>query len=218
MPAPARNKTGACHADVSACRRCQRLVRHLNRQRQRYPNYHNAPVPAYGDSLAEFLIVGLAPGLHGANASGIPFTGDSSGDALFQQLQAFGFCKHSPSGTPRQQARGFRITNAVKCLPPDNLPTSREVNNCNRFLRHEIDSMPAGSLILALGVLAHKAVLKALDLTLSHYPFAHMAEHVLPDNRTLLDSYHCSRYNMNTGRLSEERFSAVFRRARQLLI
>ncbi len=162
------------------------------------------------------MIVGLAPGLHGANASGIPFTGDSSGQALFRQLHNHGFARQS-ADCDFIDLLDCRITNAVKCLPPKNLPSAAEVKNCNPYLRREIEMMPRSSIILALGVLAHKAVLRALDLKQTELPFAHLAEYQLPDSRVLLDSYHCSRYNMNTRRLSEAKFSAVFTRVQQLL-
>lgn len=203
-------------ADVLACVRCKRLSRHLSRQRRIYPDYHNQPVPGCGDNSARLLIVGLAPGLHGANATGFPFTGDSSGDMIYRQLRLNDFL---PGGTQSNNLTGLndcRITNAVKCLPPDNLPTANEVSNCNRFLRTELNHVPENGVVLALGRIAHKAVLKAFRLTLAHYPFAHLAEHAIPGGRILLDSYHCSRYNLNTGRLTEADFQAVFVRIRHL--
>lgn len=217
LPTLAKSKHSVTDMDVLACRRCNRLVKHLDKQKRHYPDYHNAPVPARGDGSARLLIVGLAPGLHGANASGIPFTGDSSGQMLFSQLARHGFLSGQPDDGQVVGPSGCRITNAVKCLPPDNLPNSREINNCNHFLRQEISQIPAGGAILALGSIAHKAVLKALRLTLSQYPFGHQLEHALPEHRVLLDSYHCSRYNFNTGRLDERQFAAVFERLTQLL-
>ncbi len=216
MATPPGKETIPDYHDVSACRSCKRLVNHLKQQKKAYPHYHNAPVAGFGESGARLMIVGLAPGLHGANASGIPFTGDSSGQTLFRQLENHGFA-HQSADRGHTDLLNCRITNAVKCLPPKNLPSATEVKNCNPYLRQEIEMLPRSSIILALGVLAHKAVLQALDLKQVHLPFAHLAEYRLPDSRILLDSYHCSRYNMNTRRLSEAQFSAVFSRVQQLL-
>ncbi len=160
------------------------------------------------------LIVGLAPGLHGANASGIPFCGDASGRFLFAALHRFGYAA-APAGDSRLV--DCRITNAVKCLPPGNRPTASEIVNCNAWLAHEIAQLPRGGLLLALGGIAHRAVLRALGLRPVDFRFGHAAEHALPDGRYLIDSYHCSRYNVNTGRLDRAGFDAVIGRARELL-
>jgi uracil-DNA glycosylase family 4 len=201
------------------CRACPRLARHLDQVRRRYPAYHARPVAPFGDRQARLLIVGLAPGLHGANATGRPFTGDYAGILLYQTLYDYGFANQAVSS-----ARGdglaltnCRITNAVKCLPPENKPTTAEVNTCNRYLQAELAGLVAGSVILALGAVAHRAVLRALALRLAGYPFAHGRLHRLPEERHLLDSYHSSRYNTQTGRLSKQMFRRVFDKATRLL-
>lgn len=201
------------------CRRCPRLADFLAQVRNQYPDYHARPVPAFGDPKARLLIVGLAPGMHGANASGRPFTGDYAGILLYETLHRFGFGSHSVSESADDglKLRGCRITNAVKCLPPQNKPSTDEIKTCNEFLRHELSGLAEGAVILALGKIAHDAVLRALHLKLSAYPFAHGAQHALVGNRWLLDSYHCSRYNTQTGRLTPEMFQVVFRQAQALL-
>jgi uracil-DNA glycosylase family 4 len=201
------------------CRRCPRLASFLVEVGEKYPRYHSAPVPPFGDPHASLLIVGLAPGLHGANATGRAFTGDFAGILLFETLHRFGFATQPQSRARHDDLRltGCRITNAVKCLPPRNAPTAAEVNHCNGFLRAELRSLPRGGVALALGTVAHRAVLKTLGLKLGAYGFAHGAEHWLPRSLTLLDSYHCSRYNTQTGRLTEAMFQAVFERAVALL-
>lgn len=201
------------------CRRCERLATFLDGVRQDHPAYHARPVPAFGDPAARLLIVGLAPGMHGANASGRPFTGDYAGILLYRTLHEFGFGSH-PESVSRDdglELRGCRITNAVKCLPPQNKPLPAEVRNCNGFLRNEFAALPARAVVLALGRIAHEAVLRALDLRAKDFVFGHGAEHRLDGGRTLLDSYHCSRYNTQTRRLTEDMFRAVVGRARALL-
>lgn len=201
-----------------ACRDCPRLSDFLDDVQRRYPDYYCRPVPPFGDRSARFLVVGLAPGMHGANRSGRPFTGDHAGILLYQKLHKYGFSSHdhSESADDELQLIDSRITNAVKCLPPDNKPVGAEINTCNRFLGNELKSMPHGSVVLALGGIAHRAIIKAQGLRQASFKFAHAAEHPLEDF-LLLDSYHCSRYNTNTRRLTEEMFDAVFARARQLL-
>lgn len=202
-----------------ACRRCPRLVDFLATSQQRYPDYHCAPVPAFGDPDPRLLIVGLAPGLHGANASGRPFTGDYAGVLLYETLHRFGFGSR-PQSTDVADGLTLttaRITNAVKCVPPQNKPTGTEINTCNAFLAAELTVLPRLRVLLALGTIAHRAILRALGLKAAHWPFGHAAEHRLPDGRWLLDSYHCSRYNLQTRRLDAEMFHAVFDRARALL-
>lgn len=202
-----------------ACRRCPRLAAFLDEIGSRYPHYHARPVPPFGDDDARFLIVGLAPGLHGANATGRPFTGDHAGLLLYQTLYAFGFSSRAESrhATDSLRLDNCRITNAVKCLPPQNKPQTDEVRSCNRFLANEIAGLDAGAVILALGRIAHNATLRALGKTQSAYRFAHGAHHALQGGRWLVDSYHCSRYNTQTGRLTREMFHEVFREVRQLL-
>lgn len=201
------------------CRACPRLARHLDQVRRRYPTYHARPVAPFGDRQARLLIVGLAPGLHGANATGRPFTGDYAGILLYQTLYDYGFANQAVSSARGDglALKNCRITNAVKCLPPENKPTTAEVNTCNRYLQAELAGVAAGSVILALGAVAHRAVLRALALRLAGYPFAHGRVHHLPDKRHLLDSYHCSRYNTQTGRLSKQMFRRVFDKATRLL-
>jgi uracil-DNA glycosylase len=205
---------------TSGCRRCPRLDAHLRTVRREFPQYHAAPVPPFGDPDALLLIVGLAPGMHGANATGRPFTGDFAGILLYETLHRYGFSSHPQSRDRNDELRlvGCRITNAVKCLPPQNKPTGEEVRSCNPFLQAELGSLDARGLVLALGLVAHNAVLRALGLRQSACRFGHGAEHRLPDGRLLLDSYHCSRYNTQTGRLTQGMFRSVLARARELAI
>ena len=201
------------------CALCSRLVTFRRANAAAFPDWHNAPVPSFGPCDAGLLIVGLAPGLRGANRTGRPFTGDFAGELLYPTVASFGF------GTGPFDARaddgfrmtGARVTNAVRCVPPGNSPTTPEIKACNRFLKAEIAAMPELRAILALGLVAHKAVLRALGLVAARYPFAHGAMHSVPPGLVLADSYHCSRYNTNTGRLTEEMFRAVFARLRQRL-
>jgi uracil-DNA glycosylase family 4 len=198
------------------CRRCPRLASFLDEVRGRHPNYHAAPVPPFGAREARLLVVGLAPGLHGANATGRPFTGDHAGILLYETLHHFGFGS-APVSRSRQdglQLIGCRITNAVKCLPPANKPTGPEARQCNGYLKAELGDLGRGGLVLALGRLAHNSVLLALGLKQGACPFAHGAGHDLPGGRRLLDSYHCSRYNTQTGRLTPAMFRAVVGQAR----
>jgi len=167
---------------------------------------------------SRFLIVGLAPGMHGANRTGRPFTGDHAGILLYQTLHKFGFASHADSLTPDDTLilSGCRITNAVKCLPPDNKPVGAEINTCNAFLTNELRQLPESSLVLALGGIAHRAVVKSLGGRQADFKFAHAALHDLGEFR-LLDSYHCSRYNTNTRRLTTDMFESIFAQARELL-
>ncbi|HCO42605.1 MAG TPA: SPO1 DNA polymerase [Gammaproteobacteria bacterium] len=201
------------------CRACPRLAAFLDDVRARYPDYHFRPVAPFGDAVARLLIVGLAPGMHGANASGRPFTGDHAGILLYRTLHDFGFGSRPESRAADDglELRDARITNAVKCLPPGNKPVGAEINTCNAFLANELETLPAGAVVLALGGIAHRAIVKALSLRQADYRFAHAAEHRLTERLLLLDSYHCSRYNTNTRRLTEAMFRAVFARARELL-
>ena len=206
-------------AGLEACRRCDRLADFLAQIRLEYPAYHARPVAPFGDPKARLLIIGLAPGMHGANASGRPFTGDHAGILLYETLYRFGFSNQAESLARDDglQLRDCRITNAVKCLPPQNKPLTAEIACCNEYLCRELSAMPPGGVLLTLGAIAHSAVLKALGLRQRLYPFGHGAEHRLEQDLTLLDSYHCSRYNTQTGRLTREMFQAVFARARELL-
>lgn len=206
-------------SDLSGCQLCPRLAAHRKTVKLHYPAYHCAPVAAFGASGARLLIVGLAPGLHGANASGRPFTGDASGDLLFAALHDHGFASQarSRSNADGMQLIDCRITNAVKCLPPQNQPRSSETSNCNSYLRDEIGDLPPGGVVLTLGGLAHRAVTRALGLRNAEYPFARAAVYELDGGLTLFSSYHPSRYNLNTGRISAASFAAVFGRIRELL-
>jgi uracil-DNA glycosylase family 4 len=186
--------------------------------RVRYPLYHNLPVAPFGDARCRLLIVGLAPGAHGANATGRPFTGDFAGVLLYKCLHAIGLANQAEAVRANDGLRltGCMITNAVKCLPPENKPTTAEVDRCNGYLQHELKHRPLQCVILALGTVAHRAVLKAFGEKLSARPFAHGAVHDMPDGGKLVDSYHCSRYNTQTGRLTETMFMRVLEKAVEL--
>jgi uracil-DNA glycosylase family 4 len=201
------------------CRLCPRLATFLDRVKDKYPDYYCGPVPPFGDTQARFLIVGLAPGMHGANRSGRPFTGDHAGILLYETLHEFGFSSHRESVSVDDQLTltNCRITNAVKCLPPDNKPVGAEINTCNQFLVNELAALPDNSILLALGGIAHRAVIKAIGGRQADYKFAHAAEHRIDDRLLMLDSYHCSRYNTNTRRLTTPMFREVFARAREIL-
>jgi uracil-DNA glycosylase family 4 len=201
------------------CVRCDRLAGFLAEVREKHPDYFSKPVPSFGAPDARLLVVGLAPGMHGANKTGRPFTGDHAGILLYETLFATGFASKSESLSANDglELLDCRITNAVRCLPPANKPVGAEVNACNDFLREELDTMPAGSVILVLGGIAHKAVVKALGLRQADFKFGHGSEYPLNDKLTLLSSYHCSRYNTQTRRLTDAMFLDVFKRARVLL-
>ncbi|MEJ2142157.1 MAG: uracil-DNA glycosylase [Gammaproteobacteria bacterium] len=196
------------------CRRCPRLATFLDEVKQDNPDYHARPVAPFGVKQPKLLIVGLAPGMHGANATGRPFTGDFAGILLYETLYKFGFSNkpESVSLDDGLKLKQCRITNAVKCLPPQNKPTGTEINTCNQFLKSEIEALKAGTVILALGGIAHNAVLKALNLKKSGYKFGHNVDFKLPSGHILISSYHCSRYNTQTRRLTEDMFHDVFRK------
>lgn len=200
------------------CSLCPRLKSFIDQNRILYPEHYNAPVPAFGAREAELLIVGLAPGLKGANFSGRPFTGDYAGELLYGTLLKFGFANGEfkarfDDGLILLNAR---ITNAVKCVPPENKPTGAEINMCSQFLKREIAAMPNLKVIMALGLIAHNSVLKVLDQKVAQYKFAHGGVHDLGSVR-LIDSYHCSRYNTNTGRLTSEMFEDVFLKIKAMI-
>ena len=200
------------------CRRCKRLAAFLDDVKTKHPDYYCRPVPPFGDAAAKLLVVGLAPGMHGANATGRPFTGDHAGILLYETLHRFGFASAAESVAVDDELEliNCRISNAVKCLPPDNKPVGAEVNECNRFLAAELNSLADDAVILALGGVAHRAVMKALGRRQAEAKFGHAAEFRI-GRFWLLDSYHCSRYNTNTGRLTGDMFNAVFARARELV-
>lgn len=203
----------------SRCRLCPRLAGFLDEVRAEHPDYHAAPVAPFGDPKARFIVVGLAPGMHGANRTGRPFTGDYAGILLYRTLHKFGFgtLPESLSADDALRLKDCRITNAVKCLPPANKPLPAETKQCNRYLRAELAAAAEGTVLLALGRIAHEAVLRALDLKPSAFAFTHGAEHRLARRQVLIDSYHCSRYNTQTRRLTTPMFEQVVGRARELL-
>ncbi|WKJ91877.1 uracil-DNA glycosylase [Methylomonas montana] len=194
------------------CKQCSRLAEFLCDVKHKYPDYHAGPVAPFGDPDARLLIVGLAPGMHGANATGRPFTGDYAGLLLYQALYDFGYSNQLQSTDLADGLRlsNCRITNAVKCLPPQNKPTGDEIKQCNPYLAEEIKTLPKKSVILALGNIAHQAVLRAYGLKINAAKFAHHVRFELPDGNVLVSSYHCSRYNVQTKRLSQEMLAAVF--------
>lgn len=194
------------------CRACPRLARFLDEVRRVHPDYHARPVAPFGDARAQLLVVGLAPGMHGANRTGRPFTGDHAGILLYQTLYRFGFATAAQSMHAADGLRltGCRITNAVKCVPPQNKPELHEIKRCNRYLKAELEMMRKGTAVLALGNIAHQAVMLALELKKSQFRFRHGVRHELPGGRVLYDSYHCSRYNTQTRRLTRAMFEAVF--------
>lgn len=194
-----------------SCILCPRLVDFRTDNARQWPEWHNGPVPSFGPLDAELLIVGLAPGLRGANCTGRPFTGDYAGDLLYPSLVTFGLASGSYGRNPQD---GFtlintRITNAVRCVPPENKPTTQEQKTCLPFLRDEIKAMTSLKVVLALGTIAHGAALSALQEKKSAFPFRHGAFHTLGSGLVLANSYHCSRYNVNTGRLTEAMFHQV---------
>ncbi|MCB4361749.1 uracil-DNA glycosylase [Quatrionicoccus australiensis] len=202
--------------DPQDCVACPRLAAHLAMIRQRDPDWHALPVPAFGPLSARLLVVGLGPGEKGANRTGRPFSGDVAGELLYPALHRFGFASVAePLGAdkwanPLMQLTDCRVTNAVRCLPPANKPVTAEIRQCNGHLKAELAAMPNLQVIVALGGVAHQALLWAYGLKLKEHVFGHNVTHQLPDGRLLVDSYHCSGYNWRTGRLSRESFEAVF--------
>lgn len=201
------------------CDLCPRLKSFIDGNRKKFPDQYNAPVPAFGPKAAALLVVGLAPGLKGANFSGRPFTGDYAGDLLYGTLLKFGFAKgeYKARKDDGLELINTRITNAVKCVPPQNKVTGDEINTCLQFLKKELATMPNLKVILSLGLVSHNAVLKATGHKQSAFKFAHGAAHDLGNGLILIDSYHCSRYNTNTGRLTTEMFEEVFEKIQNLL-
>lgn len=195
------------------CSICPRLVEFRETNKKLHPDWFNAPVPAFGPSTCKLLIVGLAPGLQGANRTGRPFTGDYAGDLLYPTLLKFGWAEGTYGQSPDDDLtlKECRVTNAVRCVPPKNKPIGAEQSNCRSYLIDEFKNLENLITIIALGRIAHDAVITTLGLKKSAYPFRHAAKHALPDGRTLTDSYHCSRYNLNTRRLTTEMFEEVFK-------
>lgn len=202
------------------CQLCPRLVDFRQDNIRKFPDFHNAPVPAFGDLDAQLLVVGLAPGLKGANCTGRPFTGDYAGDLLYPTLKKFGFAQGEYGANINDGFRliNSRITNAVRCVPPQNKTIAAEEKNCRPFLVNEIAAMTNLKAIVALGSVAHNAVIQTLGLKKSHWKFGHNAHHHIENYPfKLFDSYHCSRYNTNTRRLTPEMFYDVFRSVREFV-
>lgn len=197
------------------CPLCPRLVDFRLACRAEFPSWYNAPVPAFGDPDAWLVIIGLAPGKHGANRTGRPFTGDAAGPLLYETLNKFGLSEgvFNAKVDDGVQLKGAIIINAVKCLPPENKPTPEEIRTCRPFLDRAVAALPNARVFIALGAIAHQSAVKVLGGRLPKAKFAHLAEHWMPGGQILIDSYHCSRYNQNTGRLTREMFEAVFERA-----
>ena len=196
------------HGPASDCPDCPRLVSLRADLRREHPTWFNAPVPSFGDGDAALLIVGLAPGLQGANRTGRPFTGDYAGDLLYATLDKLGLSEGQYQSDPEDglTLTNCMITNAVRCLPPQNKPVGAEINNCRPYLLDQINAMPNLQALLALGRIAHDSILRTFGLKLKNHPFGHDAVHQLNEQVTLVDSYHCSRYNTNTGRLTPDMF------------
>jgi len=203
------------HDPPADCPLCPRLVAFRAVQRAAHPDWHNAPIPVWGDPAAWLAIVGLAPGLNGANRTGRPFTGDHAGILLFQTLHRFGLAQGEYLARPDDgmTLSGAAIVNAVRCLPPQNKPTPEEIRTCRPFLEGALAGLPSVRVVVALGQIAHQSAVKALGGRLPKAKFGHGAEHRFPSGPVLLDSYHCSRYNTNTGVLTQPMFEAVFARA-----
>jgi uracil-DNA glycosylase family 4 len=206
-------------APPADCQLCPRLAAFRATNQRAFPDWHNAPVASFGDPTARLLIVGLAPGLRGANRTGRPFTGDHAGEILYATLRRFGFARGRYGATPDDglELIDCRITNAVRCVPPENRPLGGEVSACRRFLRGELTATPQPEVIVPLGAIAHQSVVRALDLRLSRHPFAHGAVYRVPGRPVVALSYHCSRYNLNTGRLTSAMFEQVFATVRALV-
>ena len=200
------------------CSKCRRLYNFRKKNQSNNPDWFNAPVPTFGELSSSLLIVGLAPGLQGANKTGRPFTGDYAGDLLYKTINKFNFSKGKYAGTidDSLKLKDCTITNAVRCVPPQNKPISEEINNCNNFLKKTIEIHKNLKVIIALGLIAHKSIISALNLKQKLYNFKHGNKHKI-DNLILIDSYHCSRYNTNTGRLNQEMFEKIFFEAKKEL-
>ena len=206
-------------APLADCQLCPRLAVFRTANRRAFPDWHNAPVASFGDPAARLLIVGLAPGLRGANRTGRPFTGDHAGQILYATLRQYGFARGHYRAAPDDglELIDCRITNAVRCVPPENRPLGGEVNACRRFLLAELTAAPQPKVIMPLGTIAHASVVRALALPASRYPFGHGVTYTLPGGPMLAPSYHCSRYNLNTGRLTPAMFEQVFATVRVLV-
>lgn len=200
------------------CDLCPRLRGFILDQEVAHPDWFNGAVPSFGDAQAELLVIGLAPGLTGANRTGRPFTGDWAGDLLYATMAKFGFTvgTYDRRIDDDLQLKRAMITNAVRCVPPQNKPIGAEINQCRPFLQSRLAALPKLKVMLCLGKISHDSTVRALGLKLKDHPFGHASEYAV-GNQTLLSSYHCSRYNTNTKRLTEEMFEAVFERALTLI-
>jgi len=200
------------------CDLCPRLRQFILEQRDKEPDWFNGAVPSFGDPNARVLIIGLAPGLTGANRTGRPFTGDWAGDLLYATLEKFGFSngRYNRQSDDGLELQGAMITNAVRCVPPQNKPVGAEINQCRPFLQARIAQLPDAKVLLCLGKISHDSTIRTLGARLKDHPFGHASEYQIGD-LTVLSSYHCSRYNTNTRRLTEEMFEHVFARARALV-
>lgn len=199
------------------CVKCKRLSAFIDAQKQANPHWHNAPVPSFGAIDAQILILGLAPGLKGANATGRPFTGDFAGDVLYRALAKFGYCEGDYLGHAEDGLclKNIRIANAVRCVPPQNKPVAAEITNCRSYLHEEIARMHQLQVIFTLGRIAHDTTLNHFELRKTDYPFHHGSVYALPSGVMLVSSYHCSRYNIQTNRLSQQMFDEVVSRLAQ---
>lgn len=202
------------------CERCPRLSTFLKGLRISHPDYHNGPVPSFGDPDPTLLIIGLAPGMHGANRTARPFTGDWAGDLLYSSLAKFGLTEgqYDARADDGLTLKGVQITNAVRCLPPQNKPIGAECNACRPFLTDQIKSLKRLKAIMTLGKISHDNTIRALGLKLKDYPFGHNKSYQVSANITLISSYHCSRYNTNTKRLTEDMFHDVFRDLKDVMV
>ncbi|MEM9899412.1 MAG: uracil-DNA glycosylase [Pseudomonadota bacterium] len=200
------------------CRLCPRLADFRDETAEKYPDWFNGAVPSFGDPDAKLLVIGLAPGMMGANRTGRPFTGDWAGDLLYATMGKFGFARGTYDRRPDDglELTGAMVTNAVRCLPPQNKPIGAEINQCRPFLKARIEALSRVKVLLCLGKISHDSTVRTLGLRLKDHPFGHGSEYQVGD-QTLLSSYHCSRYNTNTRRLTEEMFEDVFARAKALI-
>ena len=201
------------------CRECPRLAHFLDEQRALRPDYFNGPVPNFYSPDPKLMVIGLAPGMHGANRTGRPFTGDWAGDLLFEALGKFGFStgEYNKRADDGVKLRHAMITNVVRCLPPQNKPIASEINTCrDLYHKSQLEALPNAKVLLCLGKISHDSTVRALGLRLATHKFSHGSEYTDPQGRIILSSYHCSRYNTNTKRLTEDMFYKVFERARQI--
>ncbi|MEP3653323.1 MAG: uracil-DNA glycosylase [Litorimonas sp.] len=203
------------------CRKCPRLASFLDEQRVLRPDYFNGPVPNFFSPDPKLVVIGLAPGMHGANRTGRPFTGDWAGDLLFAALGKYGFTSgdydRDGMGKDGLELIDSMVTNVVRCLPPQNKPIASEINTCrDLYHKNQLKALPDAKVLLCLGKISHDSTVRALGLRLATHKFGHGTEYIDPHGRTILSSYHCSRYNTNTGRLTEDMFFKVFERAREI--